>query len=118
VTPSDTCDTAFLAHFLKSGFFALSVEWAILTKFTEPNCSTETAVGASLILFVFLGDEILSINGQVLQGMTHGQAILVFKTIRHGSVSLHIARRQQLPMGPGKRKFKSQSCEELEVLEE
>jgi len=50
--------------------------------------------------------------------MTHGQAILVFKTIRHGSVSLHIARRQQLPMGPGKRKFKSQSCEELEVLEE
>ena len=44
VTPSDTCDTAFLAHFLKNAFYALSVEWAILTKFTEPNCSTETAV--------------------------------------------------------------------------
>jgi len=62
------------------------------------------------------GDEILSINGQVLQGMTHGQAISVFKNIRHGSVSLHIARRQHQPFG--KRKFKSQSCEELEVLEE
>lgn len=62
------------------------------------------------------GDEILSINGQVLQGMTHGQAISVFKNIRHGQVSLHIARRQHLPFG--KRKFKSQSCEELEVLEE
>ena len=46
VTPSDTCDTAFFAHFLKYAFYALSVEWAILTKFTEPNCSTETAVSA------------------------------------------------------------------------
>merc|ERR1711953_1165228 len=62
------------------------------------------------------GDEILSINGQVLQGMTHGQAISVFKNIRMGAVSLHIARRQHVAFG--KRKFKSQSCEELEVLEE
>ena len=51
VTPSDTCDTAFLAHFLKNAFYALSVEWAILTKFTEPNCSTETAVCCKLLLF-------------------------------------------------------------------
>jgi len=62
------------------------------------------------------GDEVLSINGQVLQGMTHGQAISVFKNIRMGAVSLHIARRQHVAFG--KRKFKSQSCEELEVLEE
>jgi len=48
--------------------------------------------------------------------MTHGQAIAVFKNIKHGLVSLHIARRQHMPFG--KRKFKSQSCEELEVLEE
>jgi hypothetical protein len=67
-------------------------------------------------LISHLGDEILSINGQVLQGMTHGQAIAVFKNIKHGMVSLHIARRQHMPFG--KRKFKSQSCEELEVLEE
>jgi len=65
------------------------------------------------------GDEILSINGQVLQGMTHGQAISVFKNIRQGAVSLHIARRLHPQLPPfGKRKFQSQSCEELEILEE
>jgi len=69
-----------------------------------------------IFICYFPGDEILSINGQVLQGMTHGQAIAVFKNIRHGTVSLHIARRQHVPFG--KRKFKSYSCEELEVLEE
>jgi len=70
-------------------------------------------------LFVLSGDEILSINGQVLQGMTHGQAIAVFKNIKQGSVSLHIARRLQPQLPPfGKRKFQSQSCEELEILEE
>ena len=36
-------------------------------------CNDWLYLGASWILFVFLGDEILSINGQVLQGMTHGQ---------------------------------------------
>jgi len=67
------------------------------------------------------GDEILSINGQVLQGMTHGQAISVFKNIKQGAVSLHIARRLQPqlpPFGKSFRKFQSQSCEELEILEE
>jgi len=70
---------------------------------------------------IILGDEILSINGQVLQGMTHGQAISVFKNIKQGAVSLHIARRlqPQLPtFGKSFRKFQSQSCEELEILEE
>merc|ERR1719336_270340 len=67
------------------------------------------------------GDEILSINGQVLQGMTHGQAIAVFKNIKQGPVSLHIARRLQPqlpPFGKSFRKFQSQSCEELEILED
>jgi len=63
------------------------------------------------------GDEILSVNGSILQGKSHGEAIQVFKNIRQGSVSLHIARRQQLPFSKS-RKFKSHSCEELEVLEE
>ena len=54
--------------------------------------------------FLVSGDEILSINGQVLQGMTHGQAISVFKNIRHGPVSLHIARRLHPQLPPfGKR---------------
>jgi len=51
--------------------------------------------------------------------MTHGQAIAVFKNIKEGKVSLHLARRQQPQLPPfSKRKFHSQSCEELEVLEE
>jgi len=53
--------------------------------------------------------------------MTHGQAISVFKNIKQGAVSLHIARRlqPQLPtFGKSFRKFQSQSCEELEILEE
>jgi len=57
------------------------------------------------------------VNGAILQGKSHGEAIQVFKNIRQGPVSLHIARRQQLPLGKS-RKFKSHSCEELEVLEE
>jgi C-terminal processing protease CtpA/Prc len=65
---------------------------------------------------VFLGDEILSVNGLALHGMSHSDAIAVFKNIRTGKVSLHVARRQHMPFG--KRKFKSHSCEELEVLEE
>jgi len=68
-------------------------------------------------IVLFLGDEILSVNGSILQGKSHGEAIQVFKNIRQGSVSLHIARRQQLPFSKS-RKFKSHSCEELEVLEE
>ena len=65
----------------------------------------------------------------------HFQAISVFKNIRMGAVSLHIARRQHVAFGKRFfdkkiikyyidymmifcRKFKSQSCEELEVLEE
>jgi len=78
-------------------------------------CQNICSWNKSYLIFI-IGDEILSINGQVLQGMTHGQAIAVFKNIKHGMVSLHIARRQHMPFG--KRKFKSQSCEELEVLEE
>jgi len=62
------------------------------------------------------GDEILSINGTILQGMSHRQAISVFKNIREGYVSLHIARRQNPPFG--KRKQKRYSCEELEVVQE
>lgn len=62
------------------------------------------------------GDEILSINGLVLQGMSHGQAIGIFKNIKQGVVSLHIARRQNHPFG--KRRNKINLSEELEVAEE
>ena len=39
------------------------------------------------------GDQILSVNGQSLQGLSHSQAISVFKVIRSGVVSLQVVRR-------------------------
>jgi len=41
----------------------------------------------------FAGDEILAVNGLALQGMSHAEAISVFKNIRTGKVLLHVARR-------------------------
>lgn len=48
--------------------------------------------------------------------MSHGQAIGIFKNIKQGVVSLHIARRQNHPFG--KRRNKINLSEELEVAEE
>jgi hypothetical protein len=39
------------------------------------------------------GDEILAVNGRALHGLSHQEAILVFKEIRTGQVVLHIGRR-------------------------
>lgn len=40
-----------------------------------------------------LGDEILAVNGLPLQGLSHSEAISVFKNIRQGKVLLHVVRR-------------------------
>lgn len=49
----------------------------------------------NFLVFVssFPGDEILAVNGLALQGMSHSEAISVFKNIRVGRVVLHVARR-------------------------
>lgn len=60
------------------------------------------------------GDEILSVNGMALQGMSHSEAISIFKNIKSGMVSLHLARRDNL----AKRRFASVSCDDLDVVEE
>ena len=39
------------------------------------------------------GDEILAVNGTPLQGLSHAEAIAVFKSIRNGHVVVHAARR-------------------------
>merc|ERR1712150_96792 len=39
------------------------------------------------------GDEILAVNGSILHGLSHGDAISIFKSIRSGPVVLQIARR-------------------------
>ena len=39
------------------------------------------------------GDEILSVNGMSVQGMSHGEAISIFKNIKTGPVTLLLTRR-------------------------
>ncbi|XP_011870434.1 PREDICTED: uncharacterized protein LOC105563441 [Vollenhovia emeryi] len=46
---------------------------------------------------LFQGDEILSLNGQVLKGRTHQEVIELFKTVREGTVELEITRRHRYP---------------------
>ena len=41
----------------------------------------------------FAGDEILAVNGSVLHGLSHSEAIFIFKKIRLGPVVMQIARR-------------------------
>ncbi|KAF0311564.1 PDZ domain-containing protein 2 [Amphibalanus amphitrite] len=41
------------------------------------------------------GDEILAVNGYSMQGLSHGEAVVVFKSVRSGQVILYIARREQ-----------------------
>ena len=48
---------------------------------------------SNLYSIVFLGDEILAVNGSILHGLSHGDAIAIFKSIRSGPVVLQIARR-------------------------
>ena len=40
-----------------------------------------------------LGDEILSVNGMSVQGMSHSEAISIFKTIKSGLVTILVTRR-------------------------
>ncbi|PSN49346.1 hypothetical protein C0J52_04299 [Blattella germanica] len=56
------------------------------------------------------GDEILAVNGNPLQGMTHSEAITVFKNIKSGEVILHVGRRDIQT----RRASKSKSCDNLD----
>lgn len=60
------------------------------------------------------GDEIIAVNGAVLQGLTHAEAISVFKDIKSGPVMLHVGRRDSLPP----RSNKSKSCDNLDKCNE
>ena len=44
---------------------------------------------------LFSGDEILSVNGHSTHGLSHSEAIAIFKGIRVGKVTVQIARREQ-----------------------
>ncbi|KAG8184205.1 hypothetical protein JTE90_015567 [Oedothorax gibbosus] len=46
------------------------------------------------------GDEIYTLNGQPLQGLSHSEAIAAFKKIKQGAVVLHIGRRTNKKSAP------------------
>ncbi|XP_025987359.1 uncharacterized protein LOC105197890 [Solenopsis invicta] len=50
---------------------------------------------ADIFKSLFQGDEILSLNGQILKGRTHQEVIELFKTVREGTVELEITRRHR-----------------------
>jgi len=60
------------------------------------------------------GDEILAVNGQPLHGLSHNEAIAVFKRIRSGCVTLQCARRPTSRISrSGMSTPKSRSCEDI-----
>jgi hypothetical protein len=56
------------------------------------DCSQKLYPKCIPIIFC-LGDEIFNVNGTTLSGLSHGEAIGVFKNIRMGPVILQVGRR-------------------------
>ncbi|XP_066158176.1 uncharacterized protein [Euwallacea fornicatus] len=54
------------------------------------------------------GDEILAVNGQVCHDISHAEAVLLFKSVKSGPITLHICRRKR-----SKNSCKSKSCSNI-----
>ena len=61
----------------------------------------------TLILLYLLGDEIFTINGTSVSGLTHQEAISMFKEVKQGQIVVTIGRRT-----PAKKKTITISTEE------
>ena len=61
--------------------------------------SCEFVIISQLLLCKISGDEILAINGKVLQGVSHDEAINEFRAIKNGRVVLKFARREIIANG-------------------
>ena len=60
----------------------------------EGGISLEIVFFLRLILsFLVAGDEILSVNGRGVQGLSHQQAIQLFRNIKSGQIVILVARR-------------------------
>ncbi|CAG9772709.1 unnamed protein product [Ceutorhynchus assimilis] len=54
------------------------------------------------------GDEILAVNGQVCHDISHADAVLLFKSVKSGPITLHICRRKR-----SKNSSKAKSCSNI-----
>ena len=60
----------------------------------DQNYMMITVIYLPIHLFIVcIGDEIFSINGRAVQGMTHQEAISLFKEVKQGELVLTIGRR-------------------------
>lgn len=59
---------------------------------------------------IFTGDEILAINGDLMEGLTHNEAVNCFKKVKHGPIVLQVNRRTARRKSSS---LKSQSCDNL-----
>ena len=60
-----------------------------------------------IVIFYLLGDEIFTINGTSVSGLTHQEAISMFKEVKQGQIVVTIGRRT-----PAKKKTITISTEE------
>jgi len=59
----------------------------------EGECKAKPKPALMLHFLLSVGDEILTVNGSPLQGLSHAEAVGVFKKIKNGDVILQVARR-------------------------
>ena len=55
--------------------------------------SSRNVGSISITSFLVTGDEILSVNGRGVQGLSHQQAIQLFRNIKSGQIVILLARR-------------------------
>ncbi|CAH0561799.1 unnamed protein product [Brassicogethes aeneus] len=55
------------------------------------------------------GDEILAVNGQVCHDISHAEAVLLFKSVKNGSITLQVCRRKKSKLGA----LKTKSCSSI-----
>ncbi|XP_037078692.1 serine/arginine repetitive matrix protein 2-like [Pollicipes pollicipes] len=61
------------------------------------------------------GDEVLTLNGESMQGLLHSEAVTLFKSVRSGQVTLEVARREGTASS---RQLMSKSCDNLLRVQE
>ncbi|XP_043204691.1 serine/arginine repetitive matrix protein 5-like isoform X1 [Amphibalanus amphitrite] len=61
------------------------------------------------------GDEVLTLNGESMQGLLHSEAVTLFKSVRSGTVTLEVARRDPAAVSRPSiaRQSMSKSCDNL-----